>query len=155
MNLFNKKTLLWGAGLLILLALIYQYGYLLTGEKAGMQNESNPTETATAESSSEPVASSSTEYSSQAPVSGNELLPSNLNSEFVNLNPNNGVAMPDMLQAGVHNGLDTVGQTLKNSSLDLRGDVSIPKSESGLCNVNVSTIEPDQTRRKFEIGCVA
>lgn len=154
MNFFNKKTLLWGAGLIILLVLIYQYGYLLTGEKAGMQNESSPAETTTTESSSEPVASSG-DYSSQAPVSGNELLPSNLNSEFVNLNPNNGVTMPDMLQAGIHSGLDTVGQTLKNSSLDLRGDVTIPKSDSGLCNINVSTIEPDQTRRKFEIGCVA
>ena len=112
--------------------------------------ESQPSTT----SSSSPEPSSS-DYTAQTAVSGNELLPSNMNSEFVNINPNNGVTMPDMLQAGIHNGLDTVGQTLKNSSLDLRGDVTIPKSDAGLCNVNVSTIEPDQTRRKFEIGCVA
>lgn len=154
MNYFNKKTMLWGAGLLILLALIYQYGYLLTGEKAGMQNETSTESQPSTTSSSSPEPSSG-DYTSQTAVSGNELLPSNMNSEFVNINPNNGVTMPDMLQAGVHNGLDTVGQTLKNSSLDLRGDVTIPRSDSGLCNVNVSTIEPDQTRRKFEIGCVA
>lgn len=154
MNYFNKKTMLWGAGLLILLALIYQYGYLLTGEKAGMQNETSTESQPSTTSSSSPEPSSS-DYTAQTAVSGNELLPSNMNSEFVNINPNNGVTMPDMLQAGVHNGLDTVGQTLKNSSLDLRGDVTIPRSDSGLCNVNVSTIEPDQTRRKFEIGCVA
>tara|TARA_B100000424_G_C22644444_1_gene355899 strand:+ start:108 stop:572 length:465 start_codon:yes stop_codon:yes gene_type:complete len=154
MNYFNKKTMLWGAGLLILLALIYQYGYLLTGEKAGMQNETSTESQPSTTSSSSPEPSSS-DYTAQTAVSGNELLPSNMNSEFVNINPNNGVTMPDMLQAGIHNGLDTVGQTLKNSSLDLRGDVTIPKSDSGLCNVNVSTIEPDQTRRKFEIGCVA
>ena len=154
MNYFNKKTMLWGAGLLILLALIYQYGYLLTGEKAGMQNETSTESQPSTTSSSSPEPSSS-DYTAQTAVSGNELLPSNINSEFVNINPNNGVTMPDMLQAGIHNGLDTVGQTLKNSSLDLRGDVTIPKSDTGLCNVNVSTIEPDQTRRKFEIGCVA
>lgn len=154
MNYFNKKTMLWGAGLLILLALIYQYGYLLTGEKAGMQNETSTESQPSTTSSSSPEPSSS-DYTAQTAVSGNELLPSNMNSEFVNINPNNGVTMPDMLQAGIHNGLDTVGQTLKNSSLDLRGDVTIPKSDAGLCNVNVSTIEPDQTRRKFEIGCVA
>ena len=154
MNYFNKKTMLWGAGLLILLALIYQYGYLLTGEKAGMQNETSTESQPSTTSSSSPEPSSS-DYTAQTAVSGNELLPSNINSEFVNINPNNGVTMPDMLQAGIHNGLDTVGQTLKNSSLDLRGDVTIPKSDAGLCNVNVSTIEPDQTRRKFEIGCVA
>lgn len=154
MNYFNKKTMLWGAGLLILLALIYQYGYLLTGEKAGMQNETSTESQPSTTSSSSPEPSSS-DYTAQTAVSGNELLPSNMNSEFVNINPNNGVTMPDMLQAGIHNGLDTVGQTLKNSSLDLRGDVTIPKSDTGLCNVNVSTIEPDQTRRKFEIGCVA
>ena len=154
MNYFNKKTMLWGAGLLILLALIYQYGYLLTGEKAGMQNETSTESQPSTTSSSSPEPSSS-DYTAQTAVSGNELLPSNMNSEFVNINPNNGVTMPDMLQAGVHNGLDTVGQTLKNSSLDLRGEVTIPRSDSGLCNVNVSTIEPDQTRRKFEIGCVA
>ena len=154
MNYFNKKTMLWGAGLLILLALIYQYGYLLTGEKAGMQNETSTESQPSTTSSSSPEPSSS-DYTAQTAVSGNELLPSNMNSEFVNINPNNGVTMPDMLQAGIHNGLDTVGQTLKNSSLDLRGDVTIRNSDAGLCNVNVSTIEPDQTRRKFEIGCVA
>ena len=90
--------------------LFYQYGYLLTGEKAGMQNESSPSETNPLNHHLKTSVSSSSEYSSQAPVSGNELLPSNLNSEFVNLNPNNGVTMPDMLQAGIHNGLDTVGQ---------------------------------------------
>ena len=115
-----------GAGLLILLALIYQYGYLLTGEKAGMQNETSTESQPSTTSSSSPEPSSS-DYTSQTAVSG-RIIASNMNSEFVNINPNNGVTMPDMLQAGIHNGLDTVGQTLKNSSLDLRGDVTIPKS---------------------------
>ena len=42
--------------------------------------------------------------------------------EFGNLNPNNGVEMPDMLQAGMLSSLEGVSQTLKNTSLDLRGD---------------------------------
>jgi len=157
---FNRKTMLWGIGLIILIALIFQYGHLLTGEKAGMQNtsesqsSSEPTSTS-AEPASSSSSSGSSEYSSQSALSGNDLLPSSTNNEFGNLNPNGGVVMPDMLQAGMLNSLEGVSQTLKNTSLDLRGDVAIPRSEGGLCNVNISTIEPDQMRRKFEIGCVA
>lgn len=156
---FNRKTMLWGIGLIILIALIFQYGHLLTGEKAGMQNTSEPQEPtstgAEPASSSDSSPTGSSEYSSQSALGGNDLLPSSTNNEFGNLNPNNGVVMPDMLQSGMLNSLEGVSQTLKNTSLDLRGDVAIPRSEGGLCNVNISTIEPDQSRRKFEIGCVA
>ena len=156
---FNRKTMLWGIGLIILIALIFQYGHLLTGEKAGMQNTSESQEQTSTSAGAEPASSSSasgsSEYSSQSALSGNDLLPSSTNNEFGNLNPNNGVVMPDMLQAGMLSSLEGVSQTLKNTSLDLRGDVAIPRSEGGLCNVNISTIEPDQMRRKFEIGCVA
>ena len=158
---FNRKTMLWGIGLIILIALIFQYGHLLTGEKAGMQNssESQPSSEPASTTGAEPAASSSTngssEYSSQSALSGNDLLPSSSNNEFGNLNPNNGVVMPDMLQAGMLNSLEGISQTKKNTSLDLRGDVAIPRSDGGLSNVNISTIEPDQMRRKFEIGCVA
>lgn len=154
---FNRKTMLWGIGLIILIALIFQYGHLLTGEKAGMQNTSEPQEpsSTSAEPASSTASTGSSEYSSQSALGGNDLLPNSTNNEFGNLNPNNGVVMPDMLQSGMLNSLEGVSQTLKNTSLDLRGDVAIPRSEGGLCNVNISTIEPDQSRRKFEIGCVA
>ena len=56
------------------------------------------------------------------------------------------VSMRDMLQAGVHQGLDTVGSVLRNANQQLRPDPVIPKTNTGLCNVNMSTIEPDQIR---------
>jgi hypothetical protein len=58
--------------------------------------------------------------------------------------------MPDLLQAGYHIGLDTIGQTLRNANLQLRSDPIIPKQEVGPWNH--STIEPDLGRVPLEIG---
>ena len=59
--------------------------------------------------------------------------------------------MPDMLQAGYHIGLDTIGQTMKNANLQLRSDPVIQKGEIGPWNQ--STIEPDLMRVPLEVGC--
>jgi hypothetical protein len=58
--------------------------------------------------------------------------------------------MPDLLQAGYHIGLDTIGQTLRNPNYQLRSDPIIPKQEVGPWNL--STIEPDIGRVPLEIG---
>jgi hypothetical protein len=99
---------------------------------------------------------SNSDYSGQAALSGADLLPKDSNSEWNNLNLErnaNGVVMPDMLQAGVHQGLDTVGSVLRNANQQLRPDPVIPKTNTGLCNVNMSTIEPDSIRGDLKIGC--
>ena len=86
---------------------------------------------------------SNSDYTESAALSGADLLPKDSNSEWNNLNLEknaNGVVMPDMLQAGVHQGLDTVGSVLRNANQQLRPDPPIPKSNAGLCNVNLSTI---------------
>jgi hypothetical protein len=57
---------------------------------------------------------------------------------------------PDLLQAGYHIGLDTIGQTLRNANLQLRSDPIIPKMEVGPWAQ--STIEPDIARVPLEIG---
>ena len=81
-----------------------------------------------------------------------DLLPSDSNSEWAKLNPTIGAATtPDLLQAGYHIGLDTIGQTLRNANLQLRSDPVIPKSDIGPWNQ--STIEPDLGRVPLEIGC--
>jgi hypothetical protein len=60
------------------------------------------------------------------------------------------VMMPDLLQAGYHIGLDTIGQSLRNANLQLRSDPIIPKSDVGPWNQ--STIEADMGRVPLELG---
>ena len=82
-----------------------------------------------------------------------DLLPLDQNSQWASLNPVNGgnVAMPDLLQAGYHIGLDTIGQTLRNPNYQLRSDPIIQKVNVGPWNQ--STIEGDFGRVPLEIGC--
>lgn len=87
----------------------------------------------------------------------NDLLPADQNSEWAALNPVNmsqgNIIAGDMLQAGYHIGLDTIGQTMKNANLQLRSDPIIPKQNVGPWNQ--STYEPDYGRVPLEIGCSA
>ena len=48
-----------------------------------------------------------------------ELLPHDKNSQWPSLNPVNqgNAAIPDLLQAGYHTGLDTIGQSLSNANI--------------------------------------
>lgn len=93
-------------------------------------------------------------YSEKKTVDPSDLLPTDENSMWSALNPvsmNQGnVLMPDLLQAGYHIGLDTIGQTLRNANLQLRSDPIIPKTEVGPWMK--STIEPDLMRVPLEIG---
>ena len=101
----------------------------------------------------QPLASLQTPgYSMQQVANPSELLPSDANSQWASLNPvnQNNPQMPDMLQAGYHIGLDTIGQTMKNANLQLRSDPVIQKSAIGPWNQ--STIEPDLMRVPLEVG---
>lgn len=80
-----------------------------------------------------------------------DLLPSDSNSAWGSLSPvQGGTLMPDLLQAGYHSGLNTIGQSLKNANLQLRSDPIIPRQDIGPWNQ--STIEDPPIRREFEIG---
>jgi hypothetical protein len=96
---------------------------------------------------------SAIESSGTAITNTSDLLPLDQNSQWAALNPVNAgnVAMPDLLQAGYHIGLDTIGQTLRNANYQLRSDPIIQKSEVGPWNQ--STIEGDYGRVPLEIGC--
>ena len=102
---------------------------------------------------------SATPTASARPTSAspNDLLPSDQNSQWAALNPVNmsqgNIVAGDMLQAGYHIGLDTIGQTLKNANLQLRSDPIIPKQNVGPWNQ--STYEPDYGRVPLEIGAGA
>ena len=93
-------------------------------------------------------------YSQKAVANPSDLLPKDANSQWAALNPgsmNQGdILSPDLLQAGYHIGLDTIGQSLRNANLQLRSDPVIPKADIGPWNQ--STIEPDLGRVPLEIG---
>jgi hypothetical protein len=101
-----------------------------------------------------PSANTPSGYAVQPVANPSDLLPNDQNSQWSALNPvsmNQGnVAMPDLLQAGYHIGLDTIGQTLRNANLQLRSDPIIDKQNIGPWNQ--STIEPDFARVPLEVG---
>lgn len=91
-------------------------------------------------------------YTAQSVTAPQDLLPVDQNSQWAALNPvaQGNIAAPDLLQAGYHIGLDTIGQTLRNANLQERSDPIIPKSAVGPWNQ--STIEPDLGRVPLEVG---
>lgn len=82
-----------------------------------------------------------------------ELLPKDENSEWAKLNPMGGGDLQNvnLLRAGYHIGINTVGQSLRNANLQLRSEPANP--QMGVGPWNNSTIEPDINRRPLEIGC--
>jgi hypothetical protein len=118
---------------------------------ASLSSESGPAPPASSSSPSGPAGKG---YALQPVANPADLLPQDQNSQWSALNPNamnkGDILMPDLLQAGYHIGLDTIGQTLRNPNLQLRSDPLIPKSDIGPWNQ--STIEPDIGRVPLEIG---
>lgn len=100
-------------------------------------------------------ASIPTGYTTTSNTNPQDLLPQDQNSQWAALNPvsQGNIAAPDLLQAGYHIGLDTIGQTLKNANLQERSDPIIPKANIGPWNQ--STIEPDLGRVPLEVGASA
>jgi hypothetical protein len=94
-------------------------------------------------------------YVAQPIANPSDLLPKDANSEWSSLNPidNNRPELPDLLQAGYHIGLDTIGQSMKNANLQLRSDPVIAKTDVGPWNN--STYEPDLLRQPLEVGCAS
>jgi hypothetical protein len=88
---------------------------------------------------------------SEAMQNPSDLLPHDENSQWGEFNTlSKSANTPDLLQAGYHIGLNTVGQTLRNANLQERSDPIITKSTIGPWNQ--STIEPDLARTPLEIG---
>ena len=126
--------------------------------QAQMPPPSAPSHASAAASPPSPSAASpsglSGGYGQNSITAPSDLLPVDQNSQWASLNPgmvtNGGAAMPDLLQAGYHIGLDTIGQTLRNPNYQLRSDPIIPKQDIGPWNQ--STIEPDLGRVPLEVG---
>lgn len=89
------------------------------------------------------------QMSSQNPA---DLLPKDTNSQWAQLNPagKGDLANINLLKAGHHIGIDTIGQTLRNPNLQIRSEPPNPIIDTGPWNR--STIEGDTMRPSFEIG---
>ena len=81
-----------------------------------------------------------------------ELLPNDTNSQWAQLNPSGKgeLSSINLLKAGYHIGIDTIGQSLRNSNLQVRSEPPNPQLNIGPWNQ--STIEPDFMRPPLEIG---
>jgi hypothetical protein len=81
-----------------------------------------------------------------------DLLPKDTNSQWAQLNPvgKGDLANINLLKAGYHIGIDTIGQTLRNANLQIRSEPPNPQINVGPWNL--STIEPDFMRPPLELG---
>ena len=87
-------------------------------------------------------------------LTAEQLLPQDTNSTWNQVNPSGVGSLKDrnFLQSGFHIGINTVGQTLRNANLQLRSEPPCPMIK--VSPWMTSTIEPDVSRRPFEIaGC--
>ena len=160
MKFITVKTLL---GLMVLVGIWMYYNYSYVNKyvpfekmEGAVSPQQQPNKKPDEKNDVVPAPSSdaSAGYSVQEVASPADLFPVDENSKWAALNPNatkNGeVASPDLLKAGYHIGLDTIGQSLRNASLDLRPDPVIPKADVGPWNQ--STIETSYPRDAKEIG---
>jgi hypothetical protein len=81
-----------------------------------------------------------------------DLLPKDTNSQWAQLNPagKGDLANINLLKAGYHIGIDTIGQTLRNANQQIRSEPPNPQVNVGPWNL--STIEPDFMRPPLELG---
>lgn len=94
-----------------------------------------------------------TNCSKQAMQDPASLLPKDENSEWARLNPsgNGSLENVNLLKAGYHIGIDTIGNTLRNANLQVRSEPANPQLNVGPWNN--TTIQPDLMRVPLEIGC--
>jgi hypothetical protein len=81
-----------------------------------------------------------------------ELLPKDTNSQWAQLNPSGKgeLANVNLLKAGYHIGIDSIGSTLRNANLQIRSEPPNPQLNVGPWNN--TTINPDFFRPPLEIG---
>lgn len=81
-----------------------------------------------------------------------ELMPKDMNSTWAEQNPMGVGSLKgkNFLSAGALIGVNTVGQSLRNSNLQLRSEPPCPQGAVSIWNT--STIPPDTSHRPLEIG---
>jgi len=120
----------------------------LAAQRSGSEHFANPSEP-----SNVPFAAGNAPSNCypKAQLNATELLPADPNSKWAQVNPQGAgdIAGKNYLNAGALIGVNTVGQSLRNASWDLRSEPANPQvAVSPWFN---STIEPDINRRVLEI----
>ena len=90
---------------------------------------------------------------SQPVTNPSDLLPKDNNNEWAKLNPSGAGDFNNvnLLKAGFHMGIDTIGNTLRNANLQVRSEPANPQTQvSPWLN---TTISPDLMRVPLELGC--
>lgn len=96
---------------------------------------------------SAPVMGSNSSTMNREVMNPADLLPKDTNNAWsAGLAPNNELKNVNLLTAGHHIGINTVGSSLRNANLQLRSEPPNPR-DPNLSPWNNSTIEPDTTRK--------
>lgn len=118
-----------------------------------MENETNETQVENEEPSAE-VSIPSADAPVSTSANPSDLLPASNSGEngwdVLNSVGTTAGANPDLLEAGHHTGIDTVGQSLRNANLQLRSDPSIPLKDTGPWNQ--TTIDATNVQVPFNLG---
>jgi len=153
---FTKERVIFLVIFLVLAWALFNYSSLKSFAMDGMETgNAAATPAPPADPTAVPAPQSSTApgYALQPVANPADLLPVD-NTKWSALNPNamkqGDIMIPDLLQAGYHIGLDTIGQTLRNANQQLRSDPIIPVQQVGPWNQ--TTMEPDLGRVPLEIG---
>tara|TARA_Y100001958_G_scaffold160039_2_gene165473 strand:- start:6420 stop:6962 length:543 start_codon:yes stop_codon:yes gene_type:complete len=88
------------------------------------------------------------------PAQPGDLLPKTGDNAWGQLMPNSGngdLANVNLLDAGFHNGIDTVMGSLRNANLQVRSEP--PNPQTKVSPWQNTTIEPDLMRVPLELGC--
>jgi hypothetical protein len=130
-------------------------GYSPTNQAPPVQNITGSNQPSLNVTAAQNVPTLTSGYALQPVANPNDLLPTDNNAAWGGpLNSNfmtqGNIVMPDLLQAGYHIGLDTIGQTLRNANYQERSDPIITKKDVGPWYQ--STIEPDLARVPLEVG---
>lgn len=151
-NFFKKNGFVGGVTIIVIvIAIIAILWNKFMVNRGGVENMNNP-----AWSQGMPKAANSKKQDSSVAnfqsVTSNDLLPKDKNSEWAQLNPSGLGELNNinLLKAGWSQGVDTVGQSLRNPNLQLRSEPPIPQRQVGPWNQ--STISPDFMRVPLEIG---
>jgi hypothetical protein len=88
----------------------------------------------------------------QVATKPSDLLPKDKHNEWAKMNPtgNGDLKNVNLLKAGYHIGINTVGNSLRNANLQIRSEPANPQMNTGPWNA--STIEADLHRQPLDIG---
>lgn len=154
-------------GVVGLIIMVRQFNERRTKPVAGMSNEDGEVVSVAGPEASQPlgqnedyaaVAHGQTdvkEFSngpSVATCDPADLLPADQNNEWAKLNPTGAgdLNSVNLLKAGHHTGIDTVGSTLRNANLQVRSEP--PNPTNTVSPWGNTTIEPDLMRVPLELG---